>query len=618
MSSTPNELFSYKPFWPKKFLPVHELPMTREEMDLLGWDSCDVILVTGDAFVDHPSFGAAVIGRLLESHGFRVGILSQPDWKNDDSFLALGRPNLFFGITAGNMDSMVNKYTADRKVRSDDAYTPDGVAGKRPDKATIVYANTIKKLFHHTPIILGGIEASMRRIAYWDYWSNKVRRSILLDAQADLLLYGNAERAVVEVAHRLAKKEPISAMRDIRGTVFADMHELPDEWHSAKVLELPSFSNVAQSPILFQESNLILFRESNPHNAAILVQDYDNNRLVVMPPPLPLSTQELDGVYELPYTRQPHSLYGEKKIPAFEMIRHSVTILRGCFGGCTFCSITAHEGRIIQSRSTQSILQELELIRDQDQSFHGFISDLGGPTANMYQMNCSDPLKQQSCKKLSCLHPQICPHLQTDHKPLRNLYQQARELEGIKKVFVASGLRYDLALRDREYIRDLAKFHTGGYLKVAPEHSDPGVLESMFKPSIDSFEEFSRIFLGYSREAGLEQYLIPYFIAGFPGAGVNEMFALMQWLKKNRYRPRQVQNFLPTPLTLATSMYFSEHGLKRDKKKQFIPIAVAKSASERKLHKAFLQYFKPENQKIIDRYNQISRDEKKIYLKKHK
>jgi len=636
------ELFSYRPYWAKRFGIAPVLPMSQEEMDVLGWDSCDIIIVTGDAYVDHPSFGMALIGRLLEAQGFRVGIITQPDWHDIVDFQRLGRPNLFFGITAGNMDSMVNRYTADRRIRSDDAYTPDGEAGKRPDRAVIVYAQRTREAYKGVPVIIGGIEASLRRIAHYDYWSDKVRRSILPDSKADLLIYGNAERAVVEVAHRLAKGEPIEQITDVRGTAcmrqgipedwtLIDSTELdqpgpkarhPDPYQASPdcpapsvttahlrprrlargktVVRLPSYDQVVQDELLYAHASRVFHLETNPGNARALVQRHGKRDVWLNPPPLPLSTQELDRVYDLPYSRRPHPAYGERRNPAWEMIRFSVNIMRGCFGGCTFCSITEHEGRIIQSRSERSILREVEIIRDQVPGFTGNISDLGGPTANMYRMQCKDPKIEAACRRLSCVYPQICPNLGTDHGPLIRLYRKARRLPGIKRVFIASGLRYDLAIRSPEYIRELVTHHVGGYLKIAPEHTEAGPLSKMMKPGIGTYDRFKQLFERYSAEAGKEQYLIPYFIAAHPGTSDQDMLNLALWLKQNGFRPDQVQAFLPTPLALASAMYHTgRNPLKRLSRQNSEPVSVARGLKQRRLHKALLRYHDPKNWPLL-------------------
>ena len=614
---TPPDLFSYRPYWAKRFGIAPVLPMSQQEMDELGWDSCDIILVTGDAYVDHPSFGMALIGRLLEAQGFRVGIIAQPDWHSAEAFRALGRPNLFFGITAGNMDSMVNRYTADRRIRSDDAYTPGGEGGSRPDRSVVVYAQRAREAFKGVPIVIGGIEASLRRIAHYDYWSDKVRRSILPDSKADLLIYGNAERALVEAAHRLAKGETIDSITDVRGTAFM-RQQPPEEWceldattiESSKekrhkpegtklVIRLPSYDQVASDKTLYAHASRLFHLETNPGNARPLVQRHDKRDVWVNPPPLPLTTKELDRLYEFPYTRRPHPAYGKQKIPAWEMIRFSINIMRGCFGGCTFCSITEHEGRIIQSRSEQSILREVETIRDTAPGFTGNISDLGGPTANMYRQRCRDLKVEAVCRRPSCIYPDICKFMETSHDPLIQVYLKARELPGIRRVFIASGVRYDLAVRSPQYVRELVTHHVGGYLKIAPEHTESGPLSKMMKPGIEVYDRFKKLFDHYSKEAGKEQYLIPYFIAAHPGTTDKDMLNLALWLKQNGFRLDQVQAFLPTPLAVASDMYHSDFNPLKKISSGGERIFSAKGARQRRLHKAFLRYHDPENWPLL-------------------
>ncbi|MFZ9873155.1 MAG: YgiQ family radical SAM protein, partial [Steroidobacteraceae bacterium] len=609
---TARDINTYRKHWAARFGVAPFLPMSRAEMDALGWDSCDVIVVTGDAYVDHPSFGMAIIGRLLEAQGFRVGIISQPDWHSADPFRALGKPNLFFGITAGNMDSMVNRYTSDRRIRSDDAYTPNGEGGKRPDRSVIVYAQRAREAYPDAPIVIGGIEASLRRIAHFDYWSEKVRRSVLLDAKADLLVYGNAERQIVEIAHRLAAGDKIEAINDLRGTAFTRKAS-PEGWveidsthldtpgplnppidpyamednggtkasaatksdtlsgesvvrfvrrvknadRTRSVIRLPSFEQVVDDPVMYAHASRILHLEANPGNARALVQRHGNTEVWLNPPPIPLTTKEMDYVYDLPYQRQPHPFYGKAEIPAYKMIRFSISIQRGCFGGCTFCSITEHEGRIIQSRSEASVLREIEKVRDTVPGFTGVISDLGGPTANMYRLACKSREIESACRKPSCVYPGICPNLNTDHTPLIELYRKARALPGIKKVLIASGVRYDLAIESPEYVKELAQHHVGGYLKIAPEAIGEGPLSKMMKPGVGTYYRFKELFDRYSKEAGKEQYLIPYFIAAHPGTTDEDMLELALWLKKNGFRADQVQAFLPSPMATATAMYHS-------------------------------------------------------------
>lgn len=693
-------LTSYRPYWAKRFGPAPFLPMSRAEMEQLGWDSCDVVLVTGDAYVDHPSFGMAVIGRVLEAQGFRVGIIAQPDWHSAEPFKALGKPNLFWGVTAGNMDSMINRYTADRKIRSDDAYTPGNVGGKRPDRAATVYSQRCREAYKDVPIVLGGIEGSLRRIAHYDYWTETVRRSVVLDSKCDLLLYGNAERALVDIAHRLAKREPVENITDVRGTAFVRKHT-PEGWfeldstdvdqpgrvdahlnpylmvsEQAKaqgetcaredeanaqadaanraaghepqgsviqplqfvpnpalasqgkpprdktVIRLPSYERVKADPVLYAHANRVLHLETNPGNARALVQAHGSGPTArdvwINPPPIPLTTAEMDHVFGLPYARSPHPVYadehgghdGATKIPAWEMIRFSVNIMRGCFGGCTFCSITEHEGRIIQSRSEDSIIQEIEDIRDKVTGFTGVISDLGGPTANMYRIGCKSPEIEAACRKPSCVYPGICQNLHTSHDPLIRLYRRARGLKGIKKILVGSGLRYDLAVKSPEYVKELVQHHVGGYLKIAPEHTEGGPLSKMMKPGIGTYDRFKQLFDQYSEEAGKKQFLIPYFIAAHPGTSDEDMMNLALWLKRHGFRADQVQTFYPSPLATATAMYHTGlntlKGIHRDERAEKVDIV--KGEKRRRLHKAFLRYHDPNNWPLLrDALKQMGR-----------
>ncbi|MBI5331446.1 MAG: YgiQ family radical SAM protein [Betaproteobacteria bacterium] len=688
-------LFSYRPYWAKRFGVAPFLPMSRAEMEALGWDSCDVILVTGDAYIDHPSFGMALVGRLLEAQGFRVGVISQPDWKSADPFRALGRPNLYFGVTAGNMDSMVNRYTSERKIRSDDAYTPNAAPNRRPDRALTVYAQRCREAFRDVNVVIGGIEGSLRRIAHYDYWSDKVRRSVLTDSKADLLLFGNAERALVELTHRLAAGEPIEDIRDLRGSAFMAPHgwkpdaqwrELdslamdtpgtverhPDPYAAAPsppapppegegcdvlppppgegrgegatppsphplrfiskdarraalqdarahtVVRLPAYEQVEKNPILYAHASRVFHLESNPGNARAMVQAHGERDVWLNPPPLPLTTPEMDAVYDLPYARAPHPAYhadsGEARIPAWEMIRFSVNIMRGCFGGCTFCSITEHEGRIIQSRSEDSILKEVEAIRDKTPGFTGIISDLGGPTANMYRLACKDPRIEAACRRLSCVYPDVCENMSTDHGPLIQLYRKARALPGIKKILIGSGVRYDLAVKSPEYVKELVTHHVGGYLKIAPEHTESGPLAHMMKPGMGSYERFRQLFERFSKEAGKEQYLIPYFIAAHPGTTDQDMLNLALWLKAHHFRLDQVQTFLPTPMAIATAMYHTERNplkrVLRAGESGIERVPVTKQGRVRRLHKAFLRYHDPENWPLLrEALQEMGRDD---------
>ncbi len=659
MPATAPGLFRRSPYRSLTAAPF--LPTTRAEMQALGWDECDVIVVTGDAYVDHPSFGMALIGRLLESQGFRVGIIAQPDWSSADAFAELGRPRLYFGVTAGNMDSLVNHYTSERRLRSDDAYTPDGAAGKRPDRAVLVYTQRCREAFKGVPVVIGGIESSLRRIAHYDYWTEKVRRSVLLDSKADILLYGNAERALVELTWRLAHGEDIGDIQDIRGTAFAVKGPL-DGWdvlHSTSVdtpgrlepyqspyqelspsdascatgaagsvaepeatetrapvldeppeqaarvrrrghnpltvIRLPSFEDVAADAVLYAHASRILHREANPHNAKALIQRHGQRELWVNPPPIPLTTEEMDYVYDRPFARVPHPMYGDAKIPAYQMIRFSVTIQRGCFGGCTFCSITEHEGRIIQNRSEQSILNEVEAMRDHMPGFTGVVSDLGGPTANMYRIACKSREIEASCRLPSCVYPKVCDNLQTDHSELIQLYRKARALPGIKKVLIASGVRYDLAVEDPRYVKELVSHHVGGYLKIAPEHLSDGPLSKMMKPGMGAYDRFKELFEKYSEQAGKKQYLIPYFIAAHPGTTDEDMLELALWLKQNGFKADQVQAFLPSPMATATAMYHSGKNPLRKVTHDSEDVEIPRGLKVRRLHKAFLRWHDPEN-----------------------
>ena len=640
-------LYDYPRYWAECYGKSEFLPCSRAGMDALGWDSCDIIIVTGDAYVDHPSFGMAIIGRLLEDHGYRVGIIAQPDWHSADAFRELGRPNLFFGIAAGNMDSMINRYTADRKVRSDDAYTPGGMGGRRPDRSSIVYAQRCREAFRDVPVILGGIEASLRRIAHYDYWQDSVRRSILLDAAADLLVYGNAERAVVEIAYRLARGDLVTQITDVRGTAFV-RRDTPKGWmeidstridrpgrveqvaspyieprariaeqfvetdaptqtlslvkrlpRGRSVIRLPSFEKVRNDRVLYAHASRVLHLETNPGNARALVQHHGDVDVWLNPPPIPLTTAEMDYVFGQPFARRPHPDYGDSKIPAWEMIRFSVNVMRGCFGGCTFCSITEHEGRIIQNRSEESILAEIETIRDSVPGFTGVISDLGGPTANMYRIACKSRAIEAACRRPSCVFPGICSNLNTDHSALTRLYRKARQLPGIKKVLIGSGVRYDLAVEDPEYVEELVTHHVGGYLKIAPEHTEEGPLARMMKPGIGSYERFREMFERFSAAAGKEQYLIPYFIAAHPGTRDEDMLELALWLKRNGFRADQVQAFYPSPMATATAMYHSGKDPLHRVRYKSGTVVVPKDPQQRRLHKAFLRYHDPANWQLL-------------------
>lgn len=569
------------------------LPISRADMKARGWDEVDVVFVTGDAYVDHPSFAMAILGRALEEAGFRVAILSQPDWRSCEPWRQFGRPRLFFAVSAGNMDSLINHYTANKKVRNDDAYSPGGRIGLRPDRATLPYCQRAREAYPGVPVIAGGVEASLRRLAHYDYWSDTVRRSILLDSKADLVAFGMGERPIVAMARHLSEGKPLKDLRRMRGVAYvmgaSESYDPILDTCGTGVVELPSYEKVKADKMAFVEATRIIHVNTNPFNAKTLVQAHDLRRVVTTPPDLPLSKQEMDQVYDLPYTRKPHPSY-QDKIPAFEMIKDSVTIMRGCFGGCTFCSITAHQGRIIQSRSQESVVKELQKMT-QDPSFSGVISDIGGPTANMYEMRCTRPEVEAKCTRLSCVSPTICKLLGTDHAPLVELMKKARNQKGIRKVFVASGIRMDLAQLSPEYMSDLAEHHVGGRLKVAPEHSDSETLKLMKKPSIDNFDQFAADFKKASRRAGKpKQEIVPYFIASHPGSDLNAMIDLALYLKRNGYRPDQVQDFIPAPFDLATCMYYT--GIDPISRK---PVHIAKNLGDRKLQRALLQFFKPEN-----------------------
>ncbi|MBC8353019.1 MAG: YgiQ family radical SAM protein [Planctomycetes bacterium] len=561
------------------------LPMSRREMEERGWDEVDIVFVTGDAYIDHPSFAMAILGRVLEAAGFRIGIVSQPDWHQVDDWQRFGKPRLFYAISAGNMDSMINHYTANRKVRNDDAYSPGGRIGMRPDRATLAYCQRARQAYKGVPVIAGGVEASLRRLAHYDYWSDKVKRSILLDSKADLVVFGMGEDVILEMARRLAAGGSVKDLREMRGIAYAmGASETPPE----DALTLPSHEEVVADKVAFAEATKMMHNETNPYNAKRLVQYHDRQAIVCNPPRFPISEVAMDRIYGLPYTRQPHPSYKDP-IPAFGMIKDSVTIMRGCFGGCTFCSITAHQGRIIQSRSHDSIVGEINQMAA-DPKFKGTISDIGGPTANMYQMTCSKPEVEAVCRRQSCVHPTICKLLGTDHGPLVKLMKDARETPGIKKVLVASGIRMDLARRSPEYMRDLTKHHVGGLLKVAPEHTDPNVLNLMRKPSGDDFEKFTDVFKKESKKAGKKQHIVPYFIASHPGSDLDAMIHLAVMLKRTGYQPDQVQDFIPAPMDVATTMYYT--GIDPFTKK---PVYIAKHLRDRKLQRALMQFFKPEN-----------------------
>jgi uncharacterized radical SAM protein YgiQ len=590
------------PLWHERFAAPFA-PTTAAEMAERGWDAVDVVFVTGDAYVDHPSFAMAILHRVLDRAGFRVAILSQPDWRTCEPWRQFGRPRLFFAVSAGNMDSLINHYTANKKVRNDDAYSPGGRIGLRPDRATLPYCQRAREAFPGVPVIAGGVEASLRRLAHYDYWSDTVKRSIVLDSKADLVVYGMGEQNILTIAQKLQAGGTLRDLRALRGVTYAlgakeseEMRNSDPKYVQGSVITggfevalLPSYEQVRDDKATFAEATRIIHTNTNPFNALALIQFHDRQAVVQNPPSFPLSQAEMDEVYDLPYTRRPHPSYKEP-IPAHEMIKDSVTILRGCFGGCTFCSITAHQGRIIQNRSPESVLKEVQKVAA-DPEFKGIVSDIGGATANMYTMRCTRPEVEARCRRLSCVHPTVCKLLGTDHGPLIELMREVRNVEGIRKVLVSSGIRMDLAQMSPEYVRELAEHHTGGRLKVAPEHTSPKVLELMKKPNIDNFGAFAEQFKQASTEAGKpRQQIVPYFIASHPGCDLAEMIDLALYLKRNGYRPDQVQDFIPAPFDIATAMFYT--GLDPFTKK---PVNTAKHLGDRKLQRALMQFFKPEN-----------------------
>ncbi len=569
------------------------LPMCMEEAKARGWDEIDVVFVTGDAYVDHPSFAMAILGRVLEANGFRVGIVAQPNWHSCEPWKRFGQPRLFFAISAGNMDSLINHYTANRKVRNDDAYSPGGRIGLRPDRATLAYCQRAREAYKGVPIIAGGVEASLRRLAHYDYWSDTVRRSILLDAKADLVAFGMGESAIVEIARRLRSGQTVMDLRDMRGVAYAMGAAESEEFRTrsasdGSILMLPSYEDVKADKLKFAEATRRIHLETNPYNAKTLVQWHDRQAIVCTPPPLPESGGNMDFFYDLPYTRMPHPSYTES-IPAYQVVKDSVTIMRGCFGGCTYCSITTHQGRIIQSRSKESIVREVRELGSREDS-KGIVSDIGGPTANMYEMRCVRPEIEAICRRLSCVHPRICPLLGTDHGPLMDVMREARTQKGIRKVLVASGVRMDLARLSPEYMKELAAHHVGGHLKVAQEHSDSTTLSMMKRPAPATFQDFDRQFRNQSKKAGKKQYLVPYFISAHPGSDLDAMIDLAVFLKKNGYKPEQVQDFIPAPFDIAACMYHT--GLDP---MSMAPVHVAKGLRDRKMQRALMQFFKPEN-----------------------
>ncbi len=565
-------------------------------MDARGWDQLDILIISGDAYVDHPAFGPVLIARFLERRGFRVGFIAQPEWEGPEDIARMGTPRLFVGVSAGNLDSMLNKLTAQKKVRSEDQYSPGGQTNRRPNRATIVYSNLCRQAFPGLPIVLGGIEASLRRIAHYDYWMDQLRRSILLDAKADLLVFGMGESPAWEIARRLHEGEPVESLRDVRGTAFA--LSSPKAWEpiaadpsryvtDGKVVVLPSFEQLLTDKLAFARMSGEFQRETNPGNARPLLQVFGKQAVYFNPPAAPLDEAAMDELYDLPFARRPHPDYHET-VPAFETVKHSIVTMRGCFGGCTFCSITEHEGRVIQSRSAESVLREVRALSRMS-DYRGVISDLGGPTANMYQMRCKTERIENACRRLSCVHPKICENLITDHQPLIDLMRRVREEKTVRRAFIASGIRYDLANRSPEFIREMATHHTGGQLSVAPEHNDPNVLDKMKKPPIEHYERFASAFCQASEDAGKQQYLIPYLITGHPGSGLSDTIDLALYLKRNGLKPRQIQDFIPTPMAMATAMYFSGYD-----PFTLEPVNTVRSLREKRMLKALVLYWDPE------------------------
>jgi uncharacterized radical SAM protein YgiQ len=585
--------------------PPRFLPTTRAEMRERGWDELDVLLVAGDAYVDHPSFGAALIGRVLEAQGLRVGIVAQPDWKTPADVARMGRPRLFVGVSSGAMDSMVNHYTAHKRRRSDDAYTPGGAAGRRPDRATTVYARLAREAFGEaTPIVAGGVEASLRRIAHYDYWDDRVLPSAAATSGADLVVYGQGERPILEVARRLASGEDACGLVDVPGTALVpkDLALANLDGRSRRVLVLPSYEEVAHDKRAFARFSRLYHLEHNPENARVMTQRHGVGAgarvVVVNEPAAPLTTEELDRVCELPFTRDAHPSYGGAHIPALEQIRWSIQILRGCSAGCSFCCITEHQGRDVTSRSEASILRELAALVDRE-DFRGTVTDLGGATANMWQMGCTSAEVHAVCRRASCVYPTVCQHWKTDHGPLVQLYRKAREVAGVKHVFVGSGVRYDLAHADEKngqtYLKELIGHHVSGQLKVAPEHSAPDVLKIMMKPGIEAFERFRGEFARYTGEARKEQYLVPYFISSHPGCRLEDAVQLYEYLEKNRWRPQQVQDFTPTPMMLASDMHWSGYHPMTGE-----PVHVVRDMHEKKMQKALLRWGDPDQRQLVE------------------
>lgn len=592
----------------KEYRLTDWLPTTKKEVELRGWDELDVIIFSGDAYVDHPSFGAAVIGRILEAEGLRVAIVPQPNWRDDlRDFKKLGRPRLFFGVSAGCMDSMVNKYTANKRLRSDDAYTPDARPDMRPEYPSIVYTQILKRLFPDVPVFLGGIEASMRRLTHYDYWQDRVRPSILVDSGADLLIYGMGEKPIVELTRRLMEGRPLD---DVPQTAYLAREVSPVEGDITLFSHEECLKDKKKEAANFRH----IEEESNKYAAARILQKVGKQVVVVNPPYPPLTTEELDHSFDLPYTRLPHPKYKGKRIPAYDMIKHSVNIHRGCFGGCAFCTISAHQGKFIVSRSKESILREVKAVMELP-DFKGYLSDLGGPSANMYRMQGTNLDLCKKCKRPSCIHPKVCPNLNTDHRPLLDIYHAVDALPGIKKSFIGSGVRYDLLLHEskdpkvnqstREYTRELIARHVSGRLKVAPEHTSDRVLSVMRKPPFAQFETFKKIFDRINQEEGLRQQLIPYFISSHPGCHEEDMAELAVITKRLDFHLEQVQDFTPTPMTVSTEAWYTGYH-----PYTLEPVFSAKTQREKLAQRQFFFWYKPEERRnIVNELRRIGRSD---------
>lgn len=592
----------------KEYRLTDWLPTTKKEVELRGWDELDVIIFSGDAYVDHPSFGAAVIGRILEAEGLRVAIVPQPNWRDDlRDFKKLGRPRLFFGVSAGCMDSMVNKYTANKRLRSDDAYTPDARPDMRPEYPSIVYTQILKRLFPDVPVFLGGIEASMRRLTHYDYWQDRVRPSILVDSGADLLIYGMGEKPIVELTRRLMEERPLD---DVPQTAYLTREVSPVEGDITLYSHEECLKDKKKEAANFRH----IEEESNKYAAARILQKVGKQVVVVNPPYPPLTTEELDHSFDLPYTRLPHPKYKGKRIPAYDMIKHSVNIHRGCFGGCAFCTISAHQGKFIMSRSKESILREVKAVMELP-DFKGYLSDLGGPSANMYRMQGTNQELCRKCKRPSCIHPKVCPNLNTDHRPLLDIYHAVDALPGIKKSFIGSGVRYDLLLHEskdpkvnqstREYTRELIARHVSGRLKVAPEHTSDRVLNVMRKPPFAQFETFKKIFDRINQEEGLRQQLIPYFISSHPGCHEEDMAELAVITKRLDFHLEQVQDFTPTPMTVSTEAWYTGYH-----PYTLEPVFSAKTQREKLAQRQFFFWYKPEERRnIVNELRRIGRSD---------